>query len=66
MRIKIFIPNNNGKLEFTKEELEKLLEEAYQEGYDDGSKKTVISYPTGIQNIPDIIYTNSTTGGAPH
>lgn len=63
MRIKIFIPNNNGKLEFTKEELEKLLEEAYQEGYDEGSKKTTISYPAGIKNIPDILYCDSTTGG---
>lgn len=67
MRIKIFTPNNNGKIEFTKEELEKLLEEAYQEGYDEGSKKTILQYPQGIRGISDIVYTNSTgTGGDPY
>ena len=35
MKIKIFVPNDNGKFEFTKEELESLLKEAYDEGYRD-------------------------------
>ena len=36
MKIKVFCPNTNGKLEFTKDELEKMLNEAYQDGYRDG------------------------------
>ena len=32
MSVKIFYPNKNGKIEFTKEELEKLLDEVYREG----------------------------------
>lgn len=34
--IKIFYPNSVGKIELTKEDLEKLLKEAYNEGYDRG------------------------------
>lgn len=34
--IKIFYPNSVGKIELTKEDLEKLLKEAYNEGYDKG------------------------------
>lgn len=36
MKIKVFCPNTNGKLEFTKDELEKMLNEVYQDGYRDG------------------------------
>lgn len=39
MKIKIFCPNTNGKLEFTKEELESILNEAYQDGYRDGQNR---------------------------
>lgn len=35
-KIKIFTPNENGKFEFTKQELEELINEAYEEGYSDG------------------------------
>lgn len=37
-RIRIFANNSNGKIEFTKEELEKLLQEIYDEGYNEGRK----------------------------
>ncbi len=30
--VKVFITDENGRISFTKEELEKLLEEAYNEG----------------------------------
>lgn len=48
MKIKVFCPNANGKLEFTKEELENLLNEAYNDGYRDGSftKTRTYTYPT--------------------
>lgn len=37
MKIKVFCPNTNGKLEFTKEELERILNDAYNDGYRDGN-----------------------------
>lgn len=33
MMIKVFTTNENGKIELTKDELRKLLDEAYWEGY---------------------------------
>ena len=49
MKIKIMYPNNKGKIELTKEELEKLLNESYSEGYSDGCKSyssiSIPSYP---------------------
>lgn len=52
MKIKIFCPNVNGKLEFTKEELENLLNEAYNDGYRDGScaRTWTYTYPTVTLN----------------
>lgn len=54
--IKIFYPNQNGKIELTKEELESLLDtirkEAYDEGYADGSKNTIIYNPSSPNVIP--------------
>lgn len=35
MRIKIFVPNEYGRIELTKEELERLLNESYQQGWND-------------------------------
>ena len=32
MKIKVFTPNERGKIEFTREELEKLLNDTYAEG----------------------------------
>lgn len=36
MKIRIFYPNKNGKVEFSKEELEYELQKAYDEGFRDG------------------------------
>ena len=36
MKIKILTPNEKGNFEFTKSDLEKLLKEAYDDGYYDG------------------------------
>ena len=36
MKIKVFTPNERGKIEFTREELEKLLNEIYHDGLHDG------------------------------
>lgn len=55
MKIKIFCPNTNGKLEFTKEELESLLNEAYNDGYRDGnySRTWTYTYPSITCNSSD-------------
>lgn len=36
MKVKVFQPNHNGKIEFTRTELEKLLNETYTDGFRDG------------------------------
>lgn len=36
MKVKVFQPNHNGKIEFTRAELEKLLNETYTDGFRDG------------------------------
>ena len=36
MKIKVFTPNERGKIEFTREELERLLNEIYNHGFRDG------------------------------
>lgn len=36
MKIKVFYPNAKGNIELTKEKLEAILTEAYNEGYNDG------------------------------
>ncbi len=57
----IFINEKNDKITFTKDELQTLLEDAYQKGYEDGSKRTIttpsidpITYPPNIyKTTPD-------------
>ena len=46
MMIKIFTPNENGKIELTKEEIESLLKEAYEEGK--SSLVHFVPYNTGF------------------
>lgn len=52
----VFLDIKDGKVELTKEELKKLLEERYQEGYAEGSRKIpyYFSYtcPYGYLNCP--------------
>lgn len=63
MKYKILQLDANGRISFTKEELEKLLDEVYNNGYEDGRKTCVYpywywkSYPT----TPNIVYTDKTT-----
>ena len=66
MSVKVFQTNKAGKIEFTRCELEKLLNEAYNEGYRDGENHAKSSYwPWTSPNIsthtyPTITYCNST------
>lgn len=46
MIVKVFQSNANGKIEFTRAELEKLLNEVYKKGYDTGVSDTKQNYWT--------------------
>ena len=57
MLIKYFYPNKDDKIEFTKQELEKLINDIYEEGRMDGTKVlggnptvTTPYYPPSIYN----------------
>lgn len=59
MKIKIMYPNSHGKLEFSKEELEQILKEAYDEGVADGmnllnSSSVSTTFPPYIYNSPTV------------
>ena len=47
MKVKIFMPNKDGKIEFDQKDLESLLNEIYEEGYIDGKKNSFVplKYP---------------------
>lgn len=49
IRIRVFSYNEKGKIEFTKEELQKLLNEVYNEGKKDSY---TISYGSNITTTP--------------
>ena len=46
MNVKVFQTNEKGKIEFTRCELEKLLNETYKDGYSDGENHTKGDYWT--------------------
>ena len=46
MMVKVFQSNATGKIEFTRVELEKLLNEVYKKGYDNGAYDTKQNYWT--------------------
>jgi hypothetical protein len=46
-RVVVVEKNKDGKIELTKDELQKLLDDAYNQGHADGSKKyDTITYPS--------------------
>ena len=66
MSVKVFQTNSNGKIEFTRAELEKLLNDTYKEGHRDGENKANSNYwtwtaPT-LTSCPTITYGNTNTG----
>ena len=68
MKIKVFTPNINGKIEFTPAELEKLLNDTYAEGQQNCNCKSNITwtpYITPYINCNDSVTTNASTNGAP-
>ena len=66
MSVKVFQTNSKGKIEFTRAELEKLLNDTYKEGHRDGENKANSNYWTWtspyISN--SITYRDSIGGGA--
>lgn len=68
MMVKVFQSNANGKIEFTRAELEKLLNEVYKKGYDNGASDTKQNYWTWTSpyisttnlRTPEAIYTANT------
>ena len=73
MKIKVFIPNEKGKIEFTPAELEKLLNDTYEEGQRNCNCGNRITW-TSPYITPDITpyiscndstTTNASTNGAP-
>ena len=63
--VKVFTLNSRGMIELTKEEVEALLQEAYNEGYNKGSgtyTTAPITWPPGVRGIDQTwYYTNTTT-----
>ena len=55
MSVKVFKTNKAGKIEFTRCELEKLLNETYREGYTDGENHAKSNYWTWTS--PNIVNT---------
>ena len=49
------MPNKDGKIEFNQKDLESLLNEIYEEGYNDGKKNNSggLNYPAGVKKIED-------------
>lgn len=66
MKIKIFYPNRDGMICLTKQELEKLLDEVYNEGYHDGRQTPSITWTTpyynNITTTPYLTTSGTTTG----
>ena len=65
MSVKVFQTNRAGKIEFTRCELEKLLNETYKDGYADGEAHAKKDYwtwtsPAVVTNYPNISYNTST------
>lgn len=59
MFVVVVSPNKDGKIELTKEELQKMLDDAYNKGYAEGKQKswdtiTVPSYPVYYGNFINV------------
>lgn len=51
-RVIVIEKNKDGKIELTKDELQKMLDDAYSQGYADGNKKyDTITYPSWTYEV---------------
>ena len=61
-RIVVIEKNKDGKIELTKEELQKMLDDAYTQGYTDGKGRyDTITYPSYPVYLNGISGTNTNT-----
>ena len=64
MKVKVFQPNSHGKIEFTRAELEKLLNEVYDGGFRDGEtaqrEKSTWTWTSPYRYSDSITLTNGT------
>lgn len=64
MKVKVFQPNSHGKIEFTRAELEKLLNEVYDGGFRDGEaaqrEKSTWTWTSPYRYSDSITLTNAT------
>ena len=59
MKVKVFQSNHNGKIEFTRAELEKLLNEVYTDGYNEGKSSHWTWTSPYVSSRNDITLTNA-------
>ena len=63
MKVKVFYPDRDGRIHFTKEELQALLDEVYKEGYNDAKpyywQSPYWSNSGTITTTPYITYSSS-------
>ena len=64
MKVKVFQSNHNGKIEFTRAELEKLLNEVYTDGYNEGKSSHWTWTSPYAGNLNDITLINATDSSA--
>lgn len=64
MKVKVFTPNHNGKIEFTPAELEKLLNEVYEDGQRNCNCNKSITWTAPYYSNNDIVPANKTTNNA--
>ena len=60
MKVKVFQSNHNGKIEFTRAELEKLLNEVYTDGYNEGKSSHWTWTSPYVSSTDGITLTNTT------
>ena len=65
MKIKVFTPNERGKIEFTREELEKLLNDTYAEGQRNCNCGSHITWTNPYITPYVSTTTSAVTNGAP-
>ena len=62
MMVKVFTKNENGKIEFTEEELKKLLNEVFYEGYNSNNYSYYIILLNDFQALPTVFLRGKTKG----
>lgn len=59
MKVKIFVQNKDGKIEFNQKDLESLLNEVYEEGYIDGKKNSFVPLKYPVDTGGEVVDKNN-------